>query len=131
IQLMLGKHLDKGSDSKARTLKIGSSLYALGWIFKIFVLSAAQVFFVGLYHNIVKIFTKTPFQAILYDMSAEQGRYIDEYTVMREMAGHSGRTLALLAVAALSFYIPIGWTFVIAAVASIALNMVYRLEVQG
>jgi len=128
IQLFFGRYLDREGSSKEKTLKVGSTLYAIGWIFKIFVLSAAHVFFVGLYHNIVKIFTQTPFSAIIYDMSAEQGKYVDEFTVLREMAGHSGRALSLIAVSILAVFIPIGWTFVIAAVASIALNLVYRLH---
>lgn len=127
LQLVLGRYLDGKRDAKERTLRVGSTLYALGWIFKIFVLSAAQIFVVGLYHNIVKIFTKTPYTAILYDMSAEQGKYIDEFTVLREIAGHSGRTIGLIMIAVLSLYIPIGWTFIIAAVSSLALNMVYRI----
>lgn len=129
IQLLVGRYLDGGVENKTKTLRIGSTLYALGWIFKIFVLSAAQVFFVGLYHNIVRIFTKTPFSAILYDMSADQGKYVDEFTVVREMAGHSGRFLSLLAISLLALYIPIGWTFILAALASIALNMVYRISI--
>ncbi len=126
LQLMIGKHLDGKQGSKEKTLRVGSTLYAIGWIFKIFVLSAAQVFFVGLYHNIVRIFTKTPFSTILYDMSADQGKYVDEFTVLREMSSHSGRAIALVAISLLTLYIPIGWTFVIAAGASLALNMVYR-----
>lgn len=128
VQLFVGKHMDRGVNSKERTLRVGSTLYAIGWIFKIFVLSAAHVFFVGLYHNIVKIFTKTPFSAILYDMSADQGKYVDEFTVLREMASHTGRAVSLVVISALALYIPIGWTFVIAAVASIALNLVYRVK---
>jgi MFS family permease len=127
LQLALGCYLDKREDSKFKTLEWGSKLYAIGWIARIFVLSAAHVFLVGLYHNIMRIFTKTPFSAILYDMSAEQGKYVDEFTVLREMAGHSGRTLSLIAVAILSFYVPIAWTFVIAALASLAMNMVYQI----
>jgi len=130
LQLLVGRYLDAREGNHERTLKVGSTLYALGWVFKIFVLSTAQVFFVGLYHNIVKIFTHTPFSAILYDMSADQGRYVDEFTVMREMAGHSGRAFGLVAVAILSLYIPIGWTFLIAALASLALNMVYRASAE-
>lgn len=128
IQLFMGRQLDKKSHSKERTLRVGSTLYALGWVFKMFVLSAAHVFFVGLYHNIVKIFTKTPFSAILYDMSADQGKYVDEFTVLREMASHIGRTISLVAIALLALFIPIGWTFLIAAVASVALNLVYRIK---
>lgn len=128
LQLLVGKYLDGREDTKMKTLGWGSKLYALGWVAKIFVLSALHVFFVGLYHNIVKIFTKTPFSAILYDMSAEQGKYIDEFTVLREMAGHSGRAIGLVVIAVLSFYVPIAWTFVIAAMASLALNMVYQIS---
>lgn len=127
IQLFVGKYLDGKEDTKIKTLKWGSKLYALGWIAKIFVLSAAQIFFVGLYHNVVRIFTKTPFSAILYDMSADQGKYVDEFTVLREMSSHLGRTIALVLIAILSFYMPIGWTFVLAAAASLALNMVYHI----
>jgi len=127
IQLLVGKYLDGKDDTKFKTLRWGSKLYALGWIARIFVLSAGQVFLVGLYHNIMRIFTQTPFSAILYDMSAEQGKYVDEFTVLREMAGHSGRAVSLVAIAGLSLFIPIGWTFVIAALASLALNMVYQI----
>ena len=126
LQLVVGNYIDKMSSHKHKTLRWGTFLTALGWIFKIFVLSAAQVFFVGLYHNIVKIFLKTPFSAILYDMSAEQGKYIDEFTVLREMSTHIARALALTATAVATLYIPIGWTFVLAAAASIAINMVYQ-----
>lgn len=128
LQLLLGRYMDgKGAD-KTKTLKVGSFLYAVGWIFKIFVLSAAQVFFVGLYHNIVRIFSHTPFSAIVYDMSADQGSLVDECTVIREMANHLGRASALLGVAFLTLMIPIGWTFMIAVAASLALNMVYTAQ---
>jgi MFS family permease len=128
LQLLLGRHLDQVAKSKEKTLRVGSTLYALGWILKIFVLSAAQVFFIGLYHNVVKVFTVTPYNAILYDMSAEQGKYVDEFTVLREMASHSGRAISLALISILSLFIDVGWTFLIAAAASIALNLVYRIN---
>ena len=125
LQLLLGRYLDGKKGDKHKTLRNASFLYALGWVFKIFVLSAAQVFFVGLYHNIVRIFTQTPFTAIMYDMSADQGSLVDEFTVLREMANHLGRAASLMATAFLTLFIPLGWTFVIAIAASLALNMVY------
>lgn len=126
LQLILGRYLDRQGSSKEKTLRNASVFYALGWIFKIFVLSAAHVFFVGLYHNVVKIFTQTPFSAIVYDISADQGSLVDEYTVLREMANHLGRATSLVAVALLTLFIPLGWTFIVAVVASLALNMVYK-----
>ena len=125
LQLLLGRYLDGRGRDKAKTLKVGTFLYAVGWVLKIFVLSAAQVFFVGLYHNIVRIFSHTPFSAIVYDMSADQGSLVDEYTVIREMANHLGRAVSLTAVAVLTLFIAIEWTFVVAVAASLALNMVY------
>lgn len=128
VQLFLGKHLDKHVGSMKNSLKYGSWLYAIGWIIKIFVLSTVQVFFVGLYHNIVRIFARTPFMAIIYDMSAEQGKYVDEVTVLREMAHHLGRATSLLAIAVLAVFMPIAYTFVIAAAASIAINLIYNTQ---
>lgn len=127
IQLLLGKYLDRGNGNKEKTLKVGSLLYAIGWIVKIFVLSTVQVFFVGLYHNITKIFTKTPYSAILYDMSADQGSYVDEFTVLREIASHTGRVVALVAITGLALIVSIKWAFLIGAVSALLLNMVYRV----
>jgi len=126
IQLFVGRYLDRETSSKERTLRIGSTLYAAGWILKIFVLSTLHVFVIGLYHNIVKIFTATPYSAILYDLSSDKGDYVDEFTVLREMAGHMGRAVCLAIISAVTLFIPLEWTFILAAIASIALNLVYR-----
>lgn len=125
IQLFVGKQLDKSKENSQKTLRTGSVLYSIGWVLKIFVISTTQIFFIGLYHNVVRIFTKTPYSTILYDMSGEQGRYVDEFTVMREMAHHSGRVLSLLAMVGLTFYFSVEWSFLIAAFASLMLNVVY------
>jgi len=126
IQLLVGRYLDRETSSKERTLRIGSTLYAVGWILKIFVLSTLHVFVIGLYHNIAKIFTATPYSAILYDMSSDKGEYVDEFTVLREMAGNLGRAICLMVISIMAIFIPLGWTFVLAAVASISLNLVYQ-----
>ncbi|MBX2866884.1 MFS transporter [Candidatus Kaiserbacteria bacterium] len=125
IQLGLGSYIDKKKNSGAKTLRIGSTLYAVGWVFKIFVLSIAQVFFVGLYHSITRIFVRTPIDTTLYDMSADQGHYVDEFSLLREMSVHIGRVLGLVIVVSLSLFVSIEWTFILAALASVALNMVY------
>lgn len=128
LQLLLGRYLDKKGGSKEKTLRNASVLYAIGWIFKIFVLSAANVFFVGLYHNVTKIFTQTPFTAIMYDISSDEGSLVDELTVLREMANHLGRAASLIAIALLTLVIPLGWTFIVAVAASLMLNMAYTTK---
>jgi len=126
IQLMVGKRIDAKAGNSIKILKRGSVFYAIGWIIKIFVVSVAQVFLVGLYHNISKIFTKTPYSSILYDMSGEQGHYVDEFTVMKEMANHAGRVFSIIMMVILMIYVSIEWMFVIGAVASLLFNMLYH-----
>ncbi len=126
IQLIVGSRIDSNIHDKVSFLRVGSSLYALGWVIKIFVLSAFQIFFAGLYHNITKIFTKTSYDTILWDMSADQGHYVDEFSVLRELAAHSGKVISISAIIVLTLFIPIQWTFVIGASASLLLNVIYR-----
>ncbi|HAS84734.1 MAG TPA: hypothetical protein DCS23_01515 [Candidatus Yonathbacteria bacterium] len=104
LQYMFGHYLDK-MGKKHQMLKAGSILYALGWIVKIFVLTAFHVFIVGLYHKIAKVMTDTSYDAIFYDLAADQGHYVDEFTVLSEMAMQVGRLVALVSVAVLVTFI--------------------------
>jgi len=126
VQLIVGSKIDSSVQNKRSFLRVGSTLYALGWVIKIFVLSAFQIFFVGLYHNVTKIFTRTSFDTILWDMSADQGHYVDEFSVLREMALHIGKAVSILAIIVLTIFIPIQWTFIIGATASLFLNFIYH-----
>lgn len=125
VQLYLGRYLDRVATSKKHVLKWWSLLYSLGWIVKIFVVTAFQVFVVGLYHKVTKIFTETSFNAIFYDLTDNQGHYVDEYTVLSEMAMQVGKVLALGAVSVMALYVSIQWSFVIAAFAALLLNTLY------
>lgn len=121
MQYMFGHYLDR-LGQKHGMLKAGSILYALGWIVKIFVLTAFHVFIVGIYHKIAKVLTDTSYDAIFYDLAADQGHYVDEFTVLSEMAMQIGRLVSLGAVATLVMFISLKWTFIIGAIASLALT---------
>ncbi|MFZ2303391.1 MAG: MFS transporter [Minisyncoccia bacterium] len=121
MQYMFGHYLDR-IGKKSKMLRAGSILYALGWIVKIFVLTAFHVFIVGIYHKIAQVMTDTSYDAIFYDLAADQGHYVDEFTVLSEMAMQIGRLIALGAVAALAMFTSLNWTFVIGAIASLALT---------
>lgn len=133
LQYMFGYYLDR-MGKKHQMLKAGSILYALGWLVKIFVVTAFHVFVVGLYHKIAKVVTETSFDAIFYELAADQGHYVDEFTVLSEMALQIGRIVALGAVATLVMFISLKWTFVIGAIASLAftsLSIVIAEEKKG
>ena len=128
MQLFLGKYIDK--NKKERILHIGSALYSLGWVFKIFIATAFQIFIVGTYHNLAKIFITTPFEALTYDIAADNGHYVDEFTVLREMAVQLGKVLMVIFVIIVSFFAAIQWTFVLAAVAALLLNLLRAKDAQ-
>lgn len=133
LQYMFGHYLDR-MGKKHQMLKAGSILYALGWLVKIFVITAFHVFIVGLYHKIAKVMTDTSYEAIFYDLAADQGHYVDEFTVLSEMAMQIGRLVALGSVAVLVTFVSLNWTFVIGAIASLALtslSMVMAEEKRG
>lgn len=119
FQLLLGNILDKKGD-KHQILKTGSILYALGWIIKIFVATAFQIFVAGIYHKVTKVVTDTSYDAIFYELTADRGHYVDELTVISEMAIQIGRISALVAVSAVALFAGLEWTFIIGAIASIA-----------
>lgn len=121
LQYMFGHYLDR-MGKKHAMLKAGSILYALGWIVKIFVVTAFHVFIVGLYHKIAKVVTDTSYDAIFYELAADQGHYVDEFTVLSEMALQVGKIIALGSVAVLVMFIGLNWTFIIGAIASLALT---------
>ncbi|MFT5179729.1 MAG: hypothetical protein ACI9GH_000103 [Candidatus Paceibacteria bacterium] len=123
LQLVSGKIIDKKM-SRNKLLKWGTILYSVGWVFKIFIATTFQVFIVGAYHSVAQIFTRTPFDALTYDMSSKEGTYIDEFTVIMEMAISLGRVIAAVMVITLSMFFSIEWLFVIAAVSTLLFNYV-------
>ncbi len=123
LQVLTGRYLDKGNGKKV-ALKYGTFLYSVGWIVKIFVVTAFHIFIAGVYHNIAKIFSRTSFDALTYDLIDAQEHYVDEFTVIHEMAVHLGRFVSALVVVALAFFFPLQWTFLVAATASIVMSFV-------
>ena len=124
FQLLAGKYLDKMPE-KEKMLRLGSIFTALGWVLKIFVITAFHIFAAGLYHSITRILTRTSIETMFYELAADSGHYIDEYTVLREMAISMGNVIALSLVILISLYLPIQWTFAVAATAAILLNNFY------
>ncbi len=120
LQLLVGKYTDLFD--KRKMIHWGSALYALGWLGKIFVLSASQIFMVGAYHNLAKIFKDTPFDTLNYEIMADHGHYVDEYTVLKEMAVQLGKVLILFFAIAVALNFGLNWTFALAALASLFIN---------
>ena len=124
-QLFLGKYIDSKA-KKENILKWGSFLYSFGWLIKVFISTAFQIFVVGAYHSITCIFLRTPFDALTYEIAADQEHYVDEFTVLHEMALNFGRVLMIILIIIISFFFDIQWVFVLAALASMVFNLLEK-----
>lgn len=93
LQLGVGKFTDQMR--KKKLMRTGSILYAVGWLIKTFVSTGFQVFIASTYHSFATIVMRTPFDALMYEKAADSGHYVDEYTVLREMAISLGRVIIL------------------------------------
>ena len=121
LQLITGKYTD--IFDKRKLLRWGSAFYALGWLVKIFVLTASQIFIAGTYHVLAKIFKDTPFDTLNYEIMADQGHLVDEYTVLKEIAIQTGRVLMLIFAIVVALNFGLNWTFALAALASLFINL--------
>lgn len=121
LELLVGKYADI-KFPKEVIMKYGSILAAFGWLFKIFIFTAFQIFIVDAYHQLMKIVMRIPFETMTYEIMADQRHYIDEYTVLHEMAINVGRVCMVGAIVVVALFVSIQWTFVFGAIASLALN---------
>lgn len=121
LRLFVGVLTDKMS--RKRLIKVGSILYFVGWIGKIFVQTAFQIFVVSSYHSFAAIIRRTPFTTLMYEQAADRGHYVDEYTVLREIASNIGRVLMLVLLFILFYFAGLNFAFILAATASLLINI--------
>jgi len=121
VKLGVGNLTDKFD--KRKLMKVGSGLYAIGWFFKIFVNTGFDIFIASSYHNFSQIVMKTPFDALIYEKAADSGHYVDEITVMKEIALNLGRASCIILLFVIVNTLGISWAFAMAAVASLFVNI--------
>lgn len=121
FRLAVGAMTDKVD--KRRLIKFGSVLYAFGWVGKMFIQTAFQIFVVSSYHSFAAVIRRTPFTTLMYEQAADRGHYIDEYTVLREIALSIGRVLMLALLLILVPLTGLIFAFVLAALASLLINI--------
>lgn len=121
LQLLIGNYTDKYP--KKRLLKIGSSLYALGWLAKSMIQTAFQIFIVGTLHSFMAIILRTPFDTLTYERISYHGSsYFDEYTVLKEISVSLGYFLMGLIILFLVGLVGLKFIFLTAALVSLLIN---------
>lgn len=124
LRFFVGNALDKMDREKI--LRIGTIADTTGWIVKLFIETGTGIFLAHTYHNFGRMVNKLSFDTEIYEQAADNGHYIDEYTVLKEMAFFGGRILMLGLSIFIIGFIGIKATFIVAALASLV--MVYATK---
>ncbi len=124
MEIVVGRLADRFNPQ--RLFRVGASLTSFGWLMRMFVTTATNVFFVGIFHSLSYILMNTPFEAIMYTRAADAGHYVDEYTVLREMALGFGRAATLLFLIGLVSLVGFPSAFLVAALATIIFSSAVR-----
>lgn len=117
LRTLVGKLFDTWSHK--RMLTVGVIMATTGWVSKLFVQTPLSIFVADSYHNFGRTVNTLSFDATTYEQSADNGRYVDEYTALKEMALGVGRVIMLLIIAALVAVFDMRVAFVLAAVVAL------------
>ncbi len=119
-RLLVGKYTDKMP--KRKLLHWGTFVYAIGWVFKVFVQTGYDLFLASTYHNLAKAVMRTPFDALTYEQMADAGHYVDEMSVFREISLNLGRTITFVALLLLVSIIGLNTIFWLGAIFALLIN---------
>jgi YQGE family putative transporter len=121
LNLAMGDYTDRFN--KRKLMRAGSILYSLGWIAKMFVTTAFQLFIASTYHSFALILLRTPFSALIYEKAADSGHFLDEYSMLREMYLQFGRIIVMIIILILLNVLSFNLIFILAAMASLLVNL--------
>jgi len=109
LRYIVGEMYEKMN--KKKLIGVGSVLYSLGWAFKAMVATSFHVFLAGVYHDVVAIFFRTPFATLFYEIAADEGHYVDEFTILREISLNIGRVLLVIVGMIILHFDGVMWIF--------------------
>ena len=124
LRAFVGKLFDTWSHRKVLT--VGVVMATTGWISKLFVQTPVEVFVADSYHTFGRTVNSLSFDATTYEQSADNGRYIDEYTALKEMALNVGRIVMLLVLSALVIAFSLKVAFILAAIVALFMLILNR-----
>lgn len=124
LRYFIGKLFDTWSPKKV--VVIGILMATTGWVTKVFVQTPFQILIADSYHNFGRTVHAVSFDAITYEQAADNGRYVDEYTVLQEMALAVGRIVMLLLMAILISLFDIRVAFIVSALAALGMIVINK-----
>jgi YQGE family putative transporter len=124
LQLLAGKIVDK---KKGRMIKTGGFFYALGWLLKVFALTAFHVFVFDAYHRFMKVFYRIPLDTLVFETAFRQKHFIDEFNIFRQFCLFLGGSVMTILIILLSFITTsINWIFILGTVTVFLISLFYK-----
>ena len=111
---------------RRKLLRFGSFFSTTGWIFKVFIENGFQIFVADTYHKMGRMVNRFTFDVATYDQAADNGHYVDEFTVLKEVALNAGRGFIVLLSIWLATVFGITATFVFAALATLLMTFLNK-----
>jgi len=124
LRFFVGDLLDR-SDKK-KVLIMSSVLNTTGWIIKLFIETGFQVFLFDTYHKMGRAASRISIDATTYNQAVDNGHYVDEFTVLKEVSVNTGRALMLIVVAIAVLFFDLKIAFILAAIASLMVTLLNR-----
>jgi MFS family permease len=128
LRLITGNLFDQWNKSKL--IIIGAVLASTGWLLKIVVATPFQIFAADAYHGMGRVVNKTSIDAMTYEQSADNGRYVDEYTTLKELSLSAGKISMLAFASVISIIFGLNTAFfasiIIAAAATLTTMLISR-----
>lgn len=124
LRFFVGKYLD--SIGREKVFKVGNFIYFTGWLFKMLVAGSTGIFITDVYHRFGFVINKTSFDVTTYDQAADNGHYIDEYTVLREFSFLIGGILMAILLVPIVMLTSIKVAFLLGAIATLFMVTIHR-----
>jgi MFS family permease len=124
LRYFIGRYLDRFG--RERVMRAGNFIYFTGWILKTLVAGVTGIFLVDIYHRFGFVINKTSFDVTTYDQAADNGHFIDEYTVLREVSFLiGGMVMALILLPAVALF-SIKVAFILGANATLLMTTIHK-----
>jgi MFS family permease len=124
LRYFVGKYLD--TLGREKVMRAGNFIYFTGWIFKMFVGGLTGIFLVDVYHRFGFVVNKTSFDVTTYDQAADNGHFIDEYTVLREVTFLIGGVIMGLIILPIVLFFNIKIAFLLGAIATVLMVSIHK-----